>query len=45
MKALIKKDEKIRARIGHLTSIITKSQEQTCPLFQKWWGFWDEKKG
>ena len=29
MKALAKKDEKIRARVGHLTSIITKSQEQT----------------
>ena len=29
MKALVKKDEKIRARVDHLTSIITKSQEQT----------------
>jgi len=29
MKALVKKDEGIRARVGHLTSIITKSQEQT----------------
>jgi hypothetical protein len=29
MKALVKKDEKIRVRIGQLTSIITKSQEQT----------------
>jgi hypothetical protein len=32
MKALVKKDEKIRAKVGHLTSIITKSQEQTRPL-------------
>jgi len=29
MKELIKKDEMIRERVGHLTSIITKSQEQT----------------
>ncbi|KPK92177.1 MAG: hypothetical protein AMJ94_05645 [Deltaproteobacteria bacterium SM23_61] len=29
MEELVKKDEKIRTRIGHLTSIIIKSQELT----------------